>query len=251
MEKQNNSGNAHDTIPQNNNICEVTHENLSAILSNLKIPRKFEIYVEEYDEEGGPNHTPVWKPIRVDPTLGGNGGNPVITVYSPADLAEKRKFYSDIGQRFKIIREIDPPTNDMIIEYAEKQGINIPKSAFGNNSTANDCPTQIKNENALTQIASVRQIQQNAVSVNNVTLQQPVTVLRQKPKIVTIGDMQIKYDGDNVYQMQWVRLNESEAANYRIVSDSSNKILPMKNRHIEAKRWVMVEQEQNSETEAQ
>lgn len=67
-------------------------------------------------------------------------------------------------------------------------------------------------------------------------------VAKPKPKIVTIGDMQVKYDGDTVYQRQWVKLNATEASNFRVVSDASNKIIPMAGKHLEAKRWIRVEE---------
>ena len=54
--------------------------------------------------------------------------------------------------------------------------------------------------------------------------------------------MQVKYDGDKVYQRQWVKLNATEAANFRVVHDSSSKIMSMAGKHIEAKRWVRVEE---------
>lgn len=84
------------------------------------------------------------------------------------------------------------------------------------------------------------QVAVQPVSSNAVV--QPV-VQKLKPKIITIGDMQVKYDGDKVYQKQWVKLNSTEAANFRIVSDSSNKIMPLNGKHIECRKWVIVEED--------
>ena len=60
-------------------------------------------------------------------------------------------------------------------------------------------------------------------------------------KIITLGDVQIKYDGNSVYQKQWVRLAPKEEAGIRVISDANNKIVPMKGRHFEVKRWVKIE----------
>ena len=207
------------------------------VLAKVKIPRKFEIFVEEFDEEGGPGHSPAWKPVKVDPTLGGQGGNPVITVTCPEDLREKMNFYKQIGQRFRIVREIDPPSQELILKYAAEQGIDVGQAK----------PEEV----AQPQCAEARAISDapNAVvSVpSSVLVAQPSAP--RKPKIVTIGDIQLKYDGDKVYQKQWVRLSQTEAANYRVVNDSNNKIFALSGKHIEAKKWVLVEESCEQDTE--
>ena len=65
---------------------------------------------------------------------------------------------------------------------------------------------------------------------------------KPKPKIVTIGDIEVKYDGDKVYQKQWMKLTSAEASNFRVVNDSNNKIVNLNGKHIEAKRWILVEE---------
>ena len=54
--------------------------------------------------------------------------------------------------------------------------------------------------------------------------------------------MQVKYDGDKVYQKQWVKLNAVEAANFRLVNDSNNKIVTLNGKHLEALKWILVEE---------
>ena len=56
--------------------------------------------------------------------------------------------------------------------------------------------------------------------------------------------MQIKYDGDKVYQKQWIRLTDQEAANFRVVNATTNKTVSMAGKAIEARRWVLVEDAQ-------
>lgn len=55
--------------------------------------------------------------------------------------------------------------------------------------------------------------------------------------------MQIKYDGERVYQKQWCRLTPAEEQNFRIVSDSNNKLVSMTGKHVEARKWVLVEEQ--------
>ena len=52
----------------------------------LKIPRTFEIMVEEMHEED--DGTVCWRPVMIDPRLGGNGAV-TITVNSQQELQEK------------------------------------------------------------------------------------------------------------------------------------------------------------------
>ena len=60
-------------------------------------------------------------------------------------------------------------------------------------------------------------------------------------KIITLGDVQITYDGNSVYYKQWVRLSPKEEVGIRVISDANKKIVPMKGRHFEVKRWVKIE----------
>ena len=87
-------------------------------LLNVKIPRKFEIYVEEYDEGDIGGRRAGWYPVKNNPELGGQNGNPVITIMSKSDLVEKQATFKQIGQRFQIVREIDPPTREQILKAA-------------------------------------------------------------------------------------------------------------------------------------
>lgn len=222
-----------------------------AVLAKVKIRRKFEIFVEEFDEEGGPGHTPIWKPVKVDPTLGGTGGNPVLTVDSQADLQEKMNFYRQLGQRFRIVREIDPPSAEEIRKAAAEQGLvegeDTQKDAEPSASALLD-PAPDTVQTPVSGLSAQKDLQKDpAVGVS-----QTPAARAARPRIVTIGDMQIKYDGDKVYQKQWMRLTQAEASNFRVVCDANNKVVPMNGRHVEAKRWVLVEDvsEEDDATEA-
>ena len=91
----------------------------------LKIPRTFEIMVEEMHEED--DGTVRWRPVMIDPRLGGNG-SVTITVNSQQELQEKQQWYREAGQRFKIVREINPPSREDIERMAAEQGIQMPSA---------------------------------------------------------------------------------------------------------------------------
>jgi len=190
--------------PKNNTAIPIKQSS-----QTLKIPRTFEILIEEMHEDD--NGTVRWRPLMIDPRLGGNG-TVTITVNSDQELREKQQWYKQAGQRFKIIRELNPPTRADIERMAAEQHIEINQ------------PAQKPSE-------------EKAV---------PPPAPEKKPvktasKIITLGDVQIKYDGDSVYQRQWVRLSPKEEANIRVISDANNKLIPMKGRHFEVKRWVKIE----------
>ena len=82
----------------------------------------------------------------------------------------------------------------------------------------------------------------------NLIAQKPsIPAVKMKPKIVVIGDIEVKYDGDKVYQKQWMKLTPAEASNFRVVNDTNNKIVPMTGKHIEAKRWTLIEDSASKE----
>lgn len=205
---------------------------VAAIISNDKAqasPKKrkhkleIQVYEADYEKADANNGQPQWRPVRSDPVL--DGGRPnIIEVADKKELAEIQKQYAMCDQRIKVIREIDPfddepaspkkqviPQNNQVIPVAQVPSAEIPQQ---------------------TQMASSVQIQPTA---------------KQKPKIITIGDMQVKYDGDKVYQKQWVKLNSNEAANFRIVNDSNNKIVPLNGKHIECRKWVIVEEDSSED----
>lgn len=174
--------------------------------------RKFEIQV--FNEDLQDDGTVQLKPEKSDRAI-------VLEVATPEELKMALQQYRMCGQIAKIVREIDPPPAQApALVQASQANAEVPMPSaqyqpaiFPQISTRNDGPQMV-------------------------AAPQP----KAKPKIVTIGDMQVKYDGDKVYQRQWVKLNATEAANFRLVNDSSNKIVSMTGKHIEAKRWVRVEE---------
>ena len=209
------------------------------IMAKLKIPRKFEIAVEEMDEhEDG---TIFWKPVA------NNSGRPIIvTVSSPAEMDELVNTYKSIGQRFKILREVDPPTESDIKKFAIEQGLITENNSVNENSDVSENINIQANNQISNNITNNTEIQkQNINSYQNKNNIQNIQTKKEfsKPRIVTIGDIQIKYENDKVYQRQWVKLSSIEANQFRIINSATNKIVPMNGKHIEAKRWVLIEDE--------
>jgi hypothetical protein len=192
------------------------------VLAKVKIPRKFEIFVEEYTEsdigcQAG------WRPVAIDSKLGGNGGNPVITVNSQEDLQEKQNFYKTVGQRFTIVREIDPPSVDDIRKAAIAQGL-MKADSISKPPEQNTGAKPTGAESVCDEAEPAREPQE-----------------KRSTRYYKVGDVEIKEEGGRLYQKQWLRLSPAEASNFRIVSDSSNKIVSMKGKHIEARKWLAVE----------
>ena len=173
--------------------------------------RKFEIQV--FNEDLQDDGTVQLKPEKTDRAI-------ILEVATPEELKMALQQYRMCGQIAKIVREIDPPLQTAAPTQAPQLATTTPMP------------------NAQYQPATFPQISSRSDGPQMVAAPQP----KAKPKIVTIGDMQVKYDGDKVYQRQWVKLNATEAANFRLVNDSSNKIVSMVGKHIEAKRWVRVEE---------
>ena len=51
----------------------------------------------------------------------------------------------------------------------------------------------------------------------------------------------IKDDNGKIYQKQWMKLSDSEASNIRVVNDKNNALVNLNGKHIEMKRWILVE----------
>ena len=160
-----------------------------------------------------------------------DGGRPnIIEVADKNELMEIQKQYALCDQRIKVIREIDP--------FADEPA--QPKAQIPQNNQA----IPVVQANQLSQ--NYQNIQAQPAAIPAQVVVQP-TAVKPKPKIVTIGDMQVKYDGDKVYQKQWVKLNANEAINFRIVNDSNNKLVSLNGKHIECRKWVIVEEDANED----
>ena len=64
---------------------------------------------------------------------------------------------------------------------------------------------------------------------------------KAKSKYYKVGDIEIKDDNGKIYQKQWMKLSDSEASNIRVVNDKNNALVNLNGKHIEMKRWILVE----------
>lgn len=204
----------------------ISNENAQAAPKKRKHKLEIQVYEADYEKADANNGKPMWRPVRSDPVL--DGGRPnIIEVADKKELAEIQKQYAMCDQRIKVIREIDPFDDEPAL--TKKQS--IPQN--------NQAIPVVQPSNEVEQVQSMPVIAQQ--------VQTSVVHAKQKPKIITIGDMQVKYDGDKVYQKQWVKLNSTEASNFRIVNDSNNKIVSLNGKHIECRKWVIVEEDSNED----
>ncbi len=72
---------------------------------------------------------------------------------------------------------------------------------------------------------------------------------KHPPKFYKVGDVEIKNDNGKIYQKQWLKLSESEMANLRIINDKNNSIFSLNGRHIEMKKWVLVDSDDSETTD--
>lgn len=71
------------------------------------------------------------------------------------------------------------------------------------------------------------------------------------PKYYKLGDIEIKEHFGKIYQKQWIKLNSDEASNIRIINTKTNKVVPMEGKHVEVKRWILVEDSNSENNELQ
>ena len=185
---------------------------------------EIQVYEADYENEDANNGKPVWRPVN----YGKDNGKPlIIEVANKAEFDEIRKQYSLADQRIKVIREIDPFDDNPA--PISKPSTPVQQVIPQNNQAI---PTSIPN-------IVTTPMQQ---AVQSQPIQQVVEQQKTKPKIVRLGDIELKYDGDKVYQKQWIKLSSIESNNFRVVNTATNKIVNLNGKHIEAKRWVLVEQ---------
>lgn len=67
------------------------------------------------------------------------------------------------------------------------------------------------------------------------------TIEKRKPKFFKIGNIEIKDDNGKIYHKQWLKLTDEEMSNFRIVNNKNNAVVNLKDKSIEMKRWVLVE----------
>lgn len=157
----------------------------------------------------------------------------------------KRKFEiavydEDLQEDGNIKLKPIPMTEPLYIEAATKAEFNEIIRTY------KDCGQQIKIIREIDPPPREKNVQQPTQQKNEQLTQQEQQQKR-KPIVFKVGDIEIKEDNGTVYQKQWVRLTDKEAKNFRIVNTDNNKLVNLKGKHIEMKRWIKVE---NSEDDS-
>ena len=188
----------------------------SIMTAPKQLVRKFELEVfeEDLDTPSG------WKKVRYDKPL-------IVEVTSPKELQDKLALYKDCGQMAKVVREIDPPTKEQIAAAQQQATLAV----------------QQKMQAPIVQAAPQQ------VAIQQPILQAtPQPIQARKPKYYKVGDIEIKDDNGKIYQKQWMKLTNAEASNFRLVSDKNNAIASMNGKHIEMKKWVLVQNSEEDES---
>ena len=187
----------------------------SIMTAPKQLVRKFELEVfeEDLDTPSG------WKKVRYDKPL-------IVEVTSLKELQDKLALYKDCGQKARAVREIDPPTKEQIVAQqqatlAVQQQMHAP--------IAQAAPQQVAIQQPILQAA-------------------PQPIQARKPKYYKVGDIEIKDDNGKIYQKQWMKLTNAEASNFRLVSDKNNAIASMNGKHLEMKKWVLVQNSEEDES---
>ena len=186
------------------------------IAAPKQLVRKFELEVFEEDLDTASG----WKKVRYDKPL-------IVEVTSPKELQDKLALYKDCGQMAKVVREIDPPTKAQIAAAQQQATLAVQQQMQA--PIAQAAPQQVAIQQPILQAAS-----------------QPIRA--RKPKYYKVGDIEIKDDNGKIYQKQWMKLTNAEASNFRLVSDKNNAIANMNGKHLEMKKWVLVQNSEEDES---
>ena len=188
----------------------------SIMTAPKQLVRKFELEVfeEDLDTPSG------WKKVRYDKPL-------IVEVTSPKELQDKLALYKDCGQMAKVVREIDPPTKQQIAAAQQQATLAVQQQMQA--PIVQAAPQQVAIQQPILQAA-------------------PQPIQARKPKYYKVGDIEIKDDNGKIYQKQWMKLTNAEASNFRLVSDKNNAIASMNGKHLEMKKWVLVQNSEEDES---
>lgn len=194
-------------------------ENISNQNTKQNHTKKFEIEIYNQIVSGDPPYEKVnYQKVNYDKPV-------IIEAASKADLDSFAEKLRVCNQIFKIVRVIDDDTTTQQSKIVQTQ-----KNAIQTNN-------------------QIKTIEEKKL-VENETNKEIETIVKQKPKFYKIGDIDIKNDNGKIYQKQWLKLTTAESANFRIVNDKTNSIFNLKDKHIEMKRWVLVENINDNTSEA-
>lgn len=168
-------------------------------------PRSFEVALFEqvFDDTTGKN---IMQKIEQKTPL-------IITATTKEELIDKLETFKMLRQIPKIIREITPSGNSSNVQLPSSRPQPQPMSSS---------PTP-----------------QQQASQPVMVVQQPQQKLA--PRYFRVGDIDVKDDNGKIYQKQWMRVTDAEAENIRVINDKNNAAVNLTGKHIEIKKWVLVE----------
>lgn len=153
-------------------------------------------------------------------------GQPItVKAKTREELETTLKMYEMTGQKVKVIREIGSRT------------VSTPQA-----------PVPQVSQASVPQMPNL-QLDASKPQPSIVTASAPIIVTQTKPRFFKIGDVDVKDDNGKIFQKQWMKLTDSEASNIRIVNDKNNQLVNLVGKHIEMKRWVMIENSNSSTDE--
>lgn len=144
----------------------------------------------------------------------------IIEASSKKDLDEFGKKLELCQQTFKIVRVIEE-------QPVSKQNVSISKPQ--------------KNIPVTDDSANVQPVIDSTIKENKVEICSEPIVKKSKPRFFKVGDVELKDDNGKIYQKQWIRLTEIEASNLRVINDKTNAIFNLNGKHIEMKKWILVD----------
>jgi hypothetical protein len=144
----------------------------------------------------------------------------IIEASSKKDLDEFGEKLELCQQTFKIVRVIDeqPITKQPVSDIKPKQ--NIPLT----NNPVN-----------------IQPIDNSTIKESKVEICSESIIKKSKPRFFKVGDVELKDDNGKIYQKQWIRLTDIEASNLRVINDKTNAIFNLNGKHIEMKKWILVD----------
>ena len=191
-----------------------TQQPIMAVPKPLVRKFELEVFEEDLDTASG------WKKVRYDKPL-------IVEVTSPKELQDKLALYKDCGQMAKVVREIDPPTKAQIAAAQQQATLAVQQQMQA--PIVQAAPQQVAIQQPILQAA-------------------PQPIQARKPKYYKVRDIEIKDDNGKIYQKQWMKLTDAEASNFRLVSDKNNAIASMNGKHLEMKKWVLVQNSEEDES---
>ena len=144
----------------------------------------------------------------------------IIEATSKKDLDEFGEKLELCKQTFKIVRVIDeqPITKQTVSDVKPKQNIPL-----------------INNP------VNVQPIVNSTIKESKVEICSEPIIKKSKPRFFKVGDVELKDDNGKIYQKQWIRLTDIEASNLRVINDKTNAIFNLNGKHIEMKKWILVD----------